>query len=275
MFEGSQHHDSGYFAPLQAGRRAVERIDQHRPHQLLGSGADQRGRSGAVDGVGSHGLPAAGADPGALRDAAQGGAERAAAELREPALRPGDDGADGRRCSRSTTPTTGPRSATCRDLEAMQFDDVREFFRTYYDPANASLVLAGDLATEDGFELAERYFGDMPAGPASGAGARRRPRSPASAGWCSRIGSSCRASIWRGTRRRCSRRRRRARSGRGSARQRQDRPPVPDARLRATASRWTSRPRSSRGRLSGFFVLAVTAAPGASLADVAARWTRR
>jgi zinc protease len=50
------------------------------------------------------------------------------------------------------------------DIRAMEFEDVREFFRTYYHPSNASLVLAGDLATERAFELADRYFGDIPAG---------------------------------------------------------------------------------------------------------------
>jgi zinc protease len=50
------------------------------------------------------------------------------------------------------------------DIRAMEFEDVREFFRTYYRPANASLVLAGDIATDRAFELADRYFGDIPAG---------------------------------------------------------------------------------------------------------------
>jgi zinc protease len=50
------------------------------------------------------------------------------------------------------------------DLRAMEFEDVRSFFRTYYHPANASLALAGDIETERGFELAETYFGDIPAG---------------------------------------------------------------------------------------------------------------
>jgi zinc protease len=50
------------------------------------------------------------------------------------------------------------------DIRAMEFEDVREFFRTFYHPANASLVLAGDLAADRAFELADHYFGDIPAG---------------------------------------------------------------------------------------------------------------
>jgi len=50
------------------------------------------------------------------------------------------------------------------DIRQMEFEDVREFFRTYYHPANASLVLAGDIETERAFELAARYFGDLTAG---------------------------------------------------------------------------------------------------------------
>jgi len=50
------------------------------------------------------------------------------------------------------------------DLRAMQFEDVRAFFRTYYHPANASLALAGDIDSERAFALAEKYFGDIPAG---------------------------------------------------------------------------------------------------------------
>jgi zinc protease len=42
---------------------------------------------------------------------------------------------------------------------------VREFFSTYYHPANASLTLAGDIEPDAAFELAERYFGDIPAAP--------------------------------------------------------------------------------------------------------------
>jgi zinc protease len=53
---------------------------------------------------------------------------------------------------------------SAEDLRAMQLDDVREFFATYYHPANASLSLAGDIDTDQAFSLAQDYFGDLPAG---------------------------------------------------------------------------------------------------------------
>ncbi len=51
------------------------------------------------------------------------------------------------------------------DVRAAQLDDVREFFRRYYHPGNASLTLAGDVSPERGLQLAERYFGELARGP--------------------------------------------------------------------------------------------------------------
>ena len=62
-------------------------------------------------------------------------------------------------------PYNWPTIGSVEDLRAMRLEDVQAFFRTYYHPANASLTLAGDIATERAFDLAERYFGDLPAGP--------------------------------------------------------------------------------------------------------------
>ncbi|HEY6360260.1 MAG TPA: pitrilysin family protein [Vicinamibacterales bacterium] len=50
------------------------------------------------------------------------------------------------------------------DLRAMQFEDVQAFFRTYYHPSNASLTIAGDIETGRAFDLAERYFGELAPG---------------------------------------------------------------------------------------------------------------
>jgi zinc protease len=48
------------------------------------------------------------------------------------------------------------------DIEAITLADAQHYFRTYYAPNNATLVLAGALTPADGFALAERYFGDIP-----------------------------------------------------------------------------------------------------------------
>ena len=50
------------------------------------------------------------------------------------------------------------------DIRAMQLEDVQSFFRTYYHPSNASLSICGDIEAERAFDLAEHYFGEVPAG---------------------------------------------------------------------------------------------------------------
>jgi len=52
------------------------------------------------------------------------------------------------------------------DLDAASLADVQTFFRTYYVPNNAALLILGDVNLADGFSLAEKYFGNIPAGPA-------------------------------------------------------------------------------------------------------------
>jgi zinc protease len=48
------------------------------------------------------------------------------------------------------------------DLERITLEDAKSYFRTYYAPNNATLVLAGALTPADGFALAARYFGAVP-----------------------------------------------------------------------------------------------------------------
>ncbi len=52
-----------------------------------------------------------------------------------------------------------------QDLDAATLDDVRAFFKTYYAPANAVLVMLGDVEPEEGFVLARRHFADIPSPP--------------------------------------------------------------------------------------------------------------
>ncbi len=49
------------------------------------------------------------------------------------------------------------------DLESATLDDVKGFHRDYYGPNNAILGLAGDISPEEGFALAQKYFGGIPA----------------------------------------------------------------------------------------------------------------
>ena len=48
------------------------------------------------------------------------------------------------------------------DLSAASLDDVKEFFRKYYAPNNASLVIAGDFDVKETKEWVKKYFGDIP-----------------------------------------------------------------------------------------------------------------
>lgn len=51
------------------------------------------------------------------------------------------------------------------DLNAASLEDVKNWFRTWYGPNNAVLVLAGDIDVATAKEKVARYFGDIPAGP--------------------------------------------------------------------------------------------------------------
>ena len=51
------------------------------------------------------------------------------------------------------------------DLNAASVDDVAKFFKTYYAPNNAVLVIAGDFQTADAKKLIQQYFGDIPSQP--------------------------------------------------------------------------------------------------------------
>ena len=49
------------------------------------------------------------------------------------------------------------------DLDTAKLDDVRGFHRDFYGPNNAVLGIAGDVTPEQGFALAQNYFGKIPA----------------------------------------------------------------------------------------------------------------
>jgi zinc protease len=51
------------------------------------------------------------------------------------------------------------------DLDAATLDQVKDWFRTYYGPSNAVVVLAGDITPAEARAKVEKYFGDIPPGP--------------------------------------------------------------------------------------------------------------
>jgi zinc protease len=51
------------------------------------------------------------------------------------------------------------------DLEAATLEDVRSFFKTYYAPNNAVLVVVGDTSGAEVRKLAEKHFGGIPRQP--------------------------------------------------------------------------------------------------------------
>ena len=71
--------------------------------------------------------------------------------------------------TRSTYPVGHPYAHTVigsmQDLDSASLEDVREWFKTYYTPSNAVLVLAGDVTSAEAHEKARRYFNDIPPGP--------------------------------------------------------------------------------------------------------------
>jgi len=51
------------------------------------------------------------------------------------------------------------------DIQAAKIDDVRDFFKRYYTPNNASLVIVGDIDKVKTKALVEKYYGTIPRGP--------------------------------------------------------------------------------------------------------------
>ncbi|MES3033559.1 MAG: pitrilysin family protein [Gemmatimonadota bacterium] len=52
------------------------------------------------------------------------------------------------------------------DLSAASVEDVKDFFRRYYAPNNATIVVAGDVNTDSVRAIVRQYFSEIPRGPA-------------------------------------------------------------------------------------------------------------
>jgi len=63
-------------------------------------------------------------------------------------------------------PYSWPTIGSMADLSAASLEDVKGFFRTYYAPNNATLAIAGDFNRDSVKVWVQRYFAEIPRGPA-------------------------------------------------------------------------------------------------------------
>ena len=61
-------------------------------------------------------------------------------------------------------PYNWPTIGSQEDLDNASLEDVKDFFRTFYVPSNASLAIAGDIDLDSALNLIEKNFGDLPPG---------------------------------------------------------------------------------------------------------------
>ena len=164
MFEGSEHHDRGYFSPLQEAGGALNgstSADRTNYWEVVPTSAVERALWMESDRMGFL-LPALTPEKFETQRKVVLNERRQNYENRPYGMVP-----------MALMPALFPAGhpyhwltiGEPEDLRAASLDDVRAFFRTYYHPGNASLVLAGDIDAAQAFELARHYFGEIPAGP--------------------------------------------------------------------------------------------------------------
>ena len=63
-------------------------------------------------------------------------------------------------------PYSWPVIGSMADLAAASIEDVQQFFTNYYTPNNATIAIGGDVTFREVRRAVERYFADVPRGPA-------------------------------------------------------------------------------------------------------------
>ncbi|MDH7604432.1 MAG: pitrilysin family protein [Melioribacter sp.] len=59
-------------------------------------------------------------------------------------------------------PYSWPTIGWMEDIKNFKLDDVINFFKTYYSPNNATLVIGGNFEFDNAIKLVEKYFGEFP-----------------------------------------------------------------------------------------------------------------
>jgi zinc protease len=165
MFEGSEHHNKGYFEPLQAAGAALNgstNADRTNYWEVVPSSALDLALWMESDRLG-YLLPAL--------------TEAKFSNQRDVVLNERRQNYENRPYGRASMallaalyppdhPYHWPTIGSADDLRATTLDEVRAFFARHYHPGNASLAVAGAIAPERAFDLAARYFAELPPGPA-------------------------------------------------------------------------------------------------------------
>lgn len=164
MFQGSEHYDQDYFKPLQeAGGRLNGSTSQDRTNywETVPSNYLELALWMESDRMG-HLLPAMTQEKFENQRAVVKNERRQSYENRPyglvyetilAAMFPPDH------------PYSWPTIGYMEDLDRASREDIAEFFRRYYHPANASLCIAGDFDPGEAKRLVAKYFGAIPAGP--------------------------------------------------------------------------------------------------------------
>ena len=175
MFEGSQHHDSGYFHPLQGAGASLNgstNADRTNYWEVVPTNALELALWMESDRM-AFLLPAL--------------TEAKLSNQRDVVLNERRQNYENRPYGLAPMamlaalflpdhPYHWTTIGEIADLRAVQLDEVRQFFSTYYHPANASLALAGDIDADEALALARRYFEEIPPGPSVAAVTPAPPR---------------------------------------------------------------------------------------------------
>ena len=164
MFEGSAHHDTGYFHPLQTAGGALNgstSTDRTNYWEVVPTSAFERALWMESDRMGFL-LPALTQKKFETQREVVLNERRQNYENRPYGLAPAA-------LMAALFPPRHPYHwltiGNPDDLRAADLDEVRHFFTTYYHPANASLAIAGDIDLAHAFHMARRHFEEIPGGP--------------------------------------------------------------------------------------------------------------
>ncbi len=163
MFEGSEHHDHGYFQPLQGAGASLNgstNADRTNYWEVVPTGALELALWMESDRMG-YLLPALTEAKFANQRDVVLNERRQNYENRPYGLAP-------MAMLAALFPPDHPYHWTTigevADLHQAHLDDVQAFFRRYYHPANASLALAGDVKAEEALAMVRAHFENLPSG---------------------------------------------------------------------------------------------------------------